>query len=420
MNNKNLVKTILIHSLVFSPDGVSTAYLYNDIALKFKESGFNVIVLTTTPHYNIVEQNNITQPLKKRLFGLYYKSLFNGINVYHVTQQKYNSSIFRILGFIYWHFVSFIIALSIKQIDVIISPSPPLTIGFFNIIIGKIKKARTIYNIQEIYPDLLIESGKIKNKIIIKILRKIERFVYNKTDILITIDAIFYNIISPRVKDKNKLQIIPNFVDTELYKPVNYHLLKLDDDKFPKNDYFKIMYAGNIGIAQDWDLLLDVAVSLEDEKIMFYVIGDGVMREYLQQVVNKKKIKNIQILPYQKRETMPAILSYADLHFIFMNKSTEMHGFPSKVYTIMACAKPLLISSGKNTPLVNFIGDEGCAFIYDNNKDSHYSKITLFLKSVNKNDLSKMGENGLRIITSTYSKETVCNMYVRLTNSFIS
>ena len=62
-------KKILIHSIVFSPDGVSTAYLYNDIALKLKESGFDVTVLTTTPHYNVVNSEIIMQPLKRRAFG---------------------------------------------------------------------------------------------------------------------------------------------------------------------------------------------------------------------------------------------------------------------------------------------------------------------------------------------------------------
>lgn len=81
-------KKILIHSIVFSPDGVSTAYLYNDIALKFKKAGYEVAVLTTTPHYNAVESELKKQSLKKRTFGLYYESNFQGIKVKHVYQKK--------------------------------------------------------------------------------------------------------------------------------------------------------------------------------------------------------------------------------------------------------------------------------------------------------------------------------------------
>ena len=150
---------ILIHSIAFSPDGVSTAYLYNDIALKFKDSGFEVIVLTTTPHYNVIESEVLKQPLSKKMFGLYHVSFFNGIKVYHIPQKKYKSSVLRMLGFVYWHIMSLLIGLFQKNVSVILSPSPPLTIGLINLTLGKLKCAKVIYNVQEIYPDLLIEEG---------------------------------------------------------------------------------------------------------------------------------------------------------------------------------------------------------------------------------------------------------------------
>ena len=74
-------KRILIHSLIFSPDGVSTAYLYNDIALKFQASGYEVIVLSTTPHYNLVKEQLIEQPLKWKIWGVCKESDFQGIGV---------------------------------------------------------------------------------------------------------------------------------------------------------------------------------------------------------------------------------------------------------------------------------------------------------------------------------------------------
>ena len=64
-------KKILIHSIVFSPDGVSTAYLYNDIAVGFKNAGYDVVVLTTTPHYNLIGSTLIKQPLKSKLCDYY-------------------------------------------------------------------------------------------------------------------------------------------------------------------------------------------------------------------------------------------------------------------------------------------------------------------------------------------------------------
>src|SRR5690606_3685257 len=271
-------KKILIHSIAFSPDGVSTAYLYNDIAKGFKERGYEVVVLTTTPHYNVVPQEVAKQPLDKKCFGLYYKSSFEGIKVLHIPQKKFKSTLLRILGFVFWHIMSLILGLSEKKVSAILSPSPPLTIGLINLIIGKIKGAKVVYNVQEIYPDFLIEQGGLKSPVIINLLKNLERFVYNQSHAVTTIDKVFYVTIAGRFDDPSKLHIIPNFVDTQLYKPLKQDNLGLPNHLFRQNGHIKLMYAGNIGHAQDWDPLLHLAHRLKDQPFDFYIIGEGVMK----------------------------------------------------------------------------------------------------------------------------------------------
>ena len=72
------------------------------------------------------------------------------------------------------------------------------------------------------------------------------------------------------------------------------------------------------------------------------------MKPVLEEKVRELELDNVHILPYQPRSLMPSILAYSDIQFIFMNPEMEMQGFPSKVYTIMACGRPLLVCSGKN------------------------------------------------------------------------
>ena len=168
MENK-IKKKVLIHSIVFSPDAVSTAYLYNDIAVELKNNNYDVEVLTTTPHYNILKKIDNNQKLKKKFFGLYYESIYNEIKIFHIPLRKYNNTLFRLFSFIYWHIFSILISFKIKKIDFILSPSPPLTIGIVSIIIAFFKRAKCIYNVQEIYPDLLIKQGALKSKLLINI-----------------------------------------------------------------------------------------------------------------------------------------------------------------------------------------------------------------------------------------------------------
>jgi len=411
---------ILIHSIAFSPDGVSTAYLYNDIALNLKEKGFEVVVLSTTPHYNVVEDDLKKQPLKPILRGLYYSSNYQGIKIYHIPQKKFKSSILRMLGFLYWHFASLVLGLSEKKIDIILSPSPPLTIGLINIILAKFKKAKVIYNVQEIYPDLLIDGGAIKSKVIISGLKILEKFIYNYSNKVTTIDKVFYDTIIGRFNDKSKLSIIPNFVDTKIYKPLTGTQIIVDHKYFPERDSLKLMYAGNIGHAQDWEPLIKIAIQLKEENIEFFIIGEGVMKNYLETEIIMNKLSKVYLIPYQNRELIPSIIAYSDIQFIFMSPLMDGQGFPSKVYTIMACAKPMIICSGKETPIVKFLKDKNCAFLIDerdNNKKT--DQIVKLLKSLSKKELEVMGKRGLVEINMNYSKEVVVDMYFNLANSLL-
>ena len=405
-------KKILIHSIVFSPDGVSTAYLYNDIALGFRNAGYEVVVLTTTPHYNLTESTLIKQPLKSKLFGIYYESDFNGIRVIHVPLKKYKSTVIRIFSFVYWHFLSLIIGTSIKDIDFVLSPSPPLSIGLVSILIAKKNRAKFVYNVQEIYPDLLIKNGALKSSIIIKYLKRLEKYVYNHASAVITIDQKFYDQIVERFNEKDKLKVIPNFVDTELYKPISKEVQL--PNPFKKDPLkVRLLYAGNIGFYQDWESVLFAAKKLKDTNIEFWIIGEGVKKEYLIKEVEKHNLTNIKVLPYQDRELMPLINSFADIHFISISKEMEQEGFPSKVYTIMACSKPMIVVTGENTPLYNFLQTLNCSILISNNRNEEFVHSITELAN-NENKKQELAKNGYDIIHEYYTKEKVVGQYLKL------
>ena len=409
-------KKILIHTLIFSPDGVSTAYLYNDIALAFQKNGWDVVVLSTTPHFNVVEEQLAEQPMKWGVWGLYKKSSFKGISVYHVPQKKFKSTLLRLVGFVYWHIVSFLMALFMKNIDVILSPSPPLTIGRLNNWLGKLKGCNVVYNVQEIYPDIL---NKPETSLVHRYLRSMERKVYNQSDAVTTIDQIFYDTIVDRFEDRSKLHIIPNFVDTDLYKS-GVSTAELDKSLFPENDNIKLLYAGNIGWAQDWKPLVKLAEKTRNLPVEYFLIGMGKMRSWVEEQKQTLGLDKLHILDYQPRHLMPAILAYSDLQYIFMTPESEGMGFPSKVYTIMACGRPLLVCSGENTPIVNFLKPIGCAkLITDHDLDRKTDEMTQWLAGMTREKLREMGAKGEAVVKAEYAKEIVTNKYVELINSLL-
>ena len=414
INGKN---RILIHTLIFSPDGVSTAYLYNDIALAFQNKGWDVVVLSTTPHFNVVEEQLAEQPMKWGVWGLYKKSSFKGIPVYHVPQKKFKSTLLRLVGFVYWHIVSFLMALFMKNIDVILSPSPPLTIGRLNNWLGRLKGCKVVYNVQEIYPDIL---NKPKTSLVHKLLSKMEYKVYNKSAAVTTIDQVFYDTIVDRFEDKSRLHIIPNFVDTDLYcSGVSTEVL--DKSLFPETDSIKLLYAGNIGFAQDWEPLVKLAEKTRGEKIEYFLIGEGVKKGWVEEQKDTLRLDNLHVLPYQPRHLMPAILAYSDLQYIFMTPEMEGMGFPSKVYTIMACSRPLMVCSGENTPIINFLRPVDCAkLVTSHDLERKTDEMAQWLCTITREQLHEMGKKGEKVIHENYTKEIVTKKYVELVDSLLS
>ena len=402
------MKRVLIHTLIFSPDGVSTAYLYNDIALRLQQRGYEVVVLTTTPHFNIVPEQVAQQPMQWKVWGFCKVSKFNGMTVLHVPQKKFKSTLLRLIGFIYWHIVSFVIGLTIKHVDLILSPSPPLTVGWMNLGLAKLKGCKIVYNVQEIYPDIL----KLKGGFVLKFLRWMEHKVYNGSDAVTTIDKIFYDTIVPRFEDKNKLHIIPNFVDTDLYHSVEFKSLSSlrssnGEPLFPMTDSIKLLYAGNIGHAQSWEPLIELADKTRDLNVDYFVIGEGAQRGYVEDEIKKRGLKKLHLLPYQPRDLMPAILSYSDASFIFMAPGQDGDGFPSKV-------------SGENTPIINFLDGKGCAkLITEKDFNKKVDMMVEWLRTITKEDLAQMGKNGLAEIQAKYTKEKVTDMYCDLVKDLI-
>jgi len=410
-------KRLLIYSLVFSPDGVSTAYLYNDIALGFLENGYEVTVLTTTPHYNLAQESINRQPLKKKLFGLFFISNFNGIKVYHIPLKKFKSSLIRILSFIYWHFTSLIVGLLLKRQDIILTPSPPLSSGLISILLAKIKGSKSVYNVQEIYPDLIINHGQLTNPIIIKLLKVLEVWVYDFSDAVTTIDLNFYNTIKSRIRNQDKLKVISNFVDTELFGINSSESLPKIFKKIKgKTD---MVYAGNIGIAQEWDLIINLAKVIKKYPITIWIIGEGVKKRYLKSQIKNHQLTNINLLPYQERKYMPVINLFADFHFIAMNKSMENDGFPSKVYSIMSSGKPMLVVSSKNSPLVSFLEETKAALTVTNHSLADFKKAVLKLL-VDKDLRNKLGLNGRKVVEEEYTKQVVINKYIKLVENMLN
>ncbi|MBN1654412.1 MAG: glycosyltransferase family 4 protein [Deltaproteobacteria bacterium] len=404
---------ILLHTLVFAPDGVSTAYLMNDIARQLNRLGHSVTVLTTTPHYNLDESTLRRQPLERVWPGLLYKSRFDGIAVWHVKMPaKGQRTTGRFLDFMRFHAVSLLAGLMVtERFDIVIAPSPPLTIGVISWLMAMRYKAPSVYNVQEIYPDFAINQGMLDSPAMIRLMRGIEQLVYKKSAFIVPISEWFARTIKERGVPREKLVVIPNFVDTELYRPMPRR--NAFSEKHGLNDDFVVLYGGNIGLSQDWESLLFAARELDSLPIKFVIVGDGARGQWLKDEISKLAVKNVLLLGYHSREQMPLINASSDIGTIPMKATTTSDTFPSKIYTIMACAKPAIVSADEDSELSHIIHESRCGRVVPPDDPRAYTDAVLSAYE-QREALPAEGENGRAYVDRRYSKEAIAEQYDEL------
>lgn len=355
---------MLFLTLVFPPDGVSTAQLMSELAVDLAKAGHPVSVVTTQPHYNRDETAAAAQPLRSAWGGLLFRSSYRGIPVAHVRMGPRGArTAERLSGWLRFHVLGLIAALRLgRRPDVIIVPSPLLSLGVVAWAIGIVTGARYVYNVQELYPDLAVQLGKLRNPVLIGALRLLAQFVY-RTAAAIT-------VITPRMRSKllargvpeSKLHYIPNFVDVDDLAPLD----KANDFSREHGlaERFVVEYAGNMGHAQGLEVLLEAAAELRDDAgILFLFVGGGVGKDRLVEVAAGMRLPNVMFLPHQPYSRVPQIYAACDLAVVPLLASIEADAVPSKVYRIMACERPVLAIASPESDLAQIVGDAGAGIV---------------------------------------------------------
>lgn len=238
-----------------------------------------------------------------------------------------------------------------------------------------IKEAAITYNVQDIMPYNLAFSGKIKkNGFVFSALAAVQRYGYLHSDHIITISEDMKDTLTADGIDADKIEVIYNWS----YQDEPYENLDLTEvsDMFSSKD-FNVVYAGNIGVMQNVDLLIEAAKLMKDEKaIRFHIIGDGVYREKLKERAGKYKLTNITFWPMQPPELAPFIYSAADINVIPLVRNVYRTALPSKTATCLACQKPVIFAIGKAGRFGRkILRETGCPVIESENAENLVEEI---------------------------------------------
>ena len=402
---------VLLLSLVFAPDGVSTSVLMTELALELRDLGHEVTVLTTTPHYNVEPEARARQPLNRRWGGLLYRSDCRGIPVYHASIPVKGSRVgARVLDYVRFHAISTMAGLAATGgYDVILAPSPPLTIGLSAWVLGLARRVPFIYNVQEIYPDVAVSLGVLNNRYIIRLLERVERFIYARSRTVVVISESFRRRLLAKGVPPQKLRLIPNFVDTDFVRPGERHNGFSATHRLDKR--FVVLYAGNIGLTQGFETVLAAARRLAHlPDLCFLIVGDGTRCTWLEGQLTKHTLSNVLLLPYQPRSMVPQIYASSDLCLVPLKKGTARATFPSKVYTIMAAGRPVVASSDPDSELAWVVGDAHCGWTVPPD-DAEALAMAIEYAYDHRTEGQQRGRGGREYVVARHSPPVVARQY---------
>ncbi|MCF6295142.1 MAG: WcaI family glycosyltransferase [Flavobacteriaceae bacterium] len=387
-------KNITFISLNYAPEDTAIGLYSTQWANYLETKGCNVSVITAFPYYPQWEISKAYENKPKFL-----KEEQDGIKVFRYKQYVPKTPTFfkRIIHLIDFTLGSLINLYKIKKCDLVIAVVPFTSSAFLGNIQKRRFKSKLWIHIQDFEFDAAYQTGVGgKSKWLFSLLFKLEKRLFKKADIASTISQ---NMLK-KLKEKTPSQqfYLPNWVDENEINPNTY-----TQHPFLISNKIKILYSGNIGDKQDWELFIKFCSALDNSKYEITVVGHGSKKEWL---INKvKDFKNISYYPPVPYRELSNLLCSADLHILFQKLDVLDTVMPSKVLGMMASAKPSLII-GNEFSEVKTIFEESQGGLYFNQFSSDIIKEIDNIFE-NKEKANQMGKNARRYIVEKFSKEKI-------------
>lgn len=257
---------------------------------------------------------------------------------------KNKTPIWRLLNSLSFAWTSLLTSLRIGQIDIVITTSPPPFINISGWFIAKIKRAKLVYDVRDIWPDVALEMGSFpKKSIYYKVFKFIRNFMLKNSDLITAVS-------SGKVKKLQEYSFKSNII--EIGNGLDEEFLKNEDDftivkKYNLNEGFICSYIGNLGFAQGLSQLIDIALKAQNEKIdvKFLLFGSGAEEEYLKQKVQNEGISNVFFLGRIPNKQIYTVLCHSDMSFISLVNDKLTDSVPTKLYEALGVGCPVLLAA---------------------------------------------------------------------------
>jgi colanic acid biosynthesis glycosyl transferase WcaI len=336
----------------FSPDTAPTGAIVTRIVEELAHRGHEIEVITALPWYR---DHKIEPGFEGKLTRREDTPWGRIVRVHPFPTSDKRDLLRRAAAFGGFSVLAGAVGMRGEKVDGVLALSPPLTLGVDGWAIAKARGGSFVFNIQDVYPDVAVELGMLTNRSVIRVAHGLERFCYKRADAVTVLSDDLKNNLSKKVAP-DKIHVIPNFVDTESIRPSEKE--NAYRREFGLEGKTVVMYAGNVGLSQSLELVLEAAVALSYEPDLVFVFnGQGAARGDLEQ--KARGLGNVRFVDAQPFDRLPEVLAAADIHLVPLKKGLAAASVPSKTYSILAAGRPLIASVDAGSEITRLIERSG-------------------------------------------------------------
>jgi glycosyltransferase involved in cell wall biosynthesis len=332
-----------------------------------------------------------------------------------VYDAHHKSFIHRVIAFFSFMLSSFWIGLGVKNVDLVWGTSPPIFQGVTAWALARIKGAKFLFEVRDLWPQFAIAVGVLKNPALIFLSEWLERFLYRRADQVMVNSPGFLKPVTSR--GAKRVELIPNGADPSMFDPTDSgEVFRQSNDLVGK---FVALYAGAHGMSNDLNVLLEAASLLEDAKnIHIVLLGDGKEKPALLERAKQMRLSNVTFLPSVPKNGMASALAGADVCIAILKPLEEYKTtYPNKVFDYMAAGRPVVLAI--DGVIREVVEDAGCGiFATPGNAEEVAEAIRKLATNVEQS--RAMGLEGRSYLEGHFSRVSIGNKLMTLLEELIS
>jgi len=350
--------------------------------------------------------------------------LLNNVRVHRCAATTLNKDVlaFRLVNLFTISLSLFFNAVrNFRQGDIVLVVTNPPTLPFVVFLACKLRRARLILRIEDVYPDAMIAAGMVRpGSVVVRVLNFMHRSLYRNVDRVIVLGRDMLHLVQKRLQlNAAHVTIITNWADCGEITPLERNRNPLLQ-KLGLANKFVVQYSGNMGRTHDLEGLVQCARMLESEQaIHFLFIGTGAKEGWLRRTTRELGLGNVTILPPQPRADLAQSLNACDLAVISFVEGMAGVSVPSRMYNILAAGKPILAVTDADSELALVVHEEGVGWLVRPASPDRTAQ-AIFEAFANPALLSGMSKRARALVLKDYTQLQIMGKFEELLESVVS